>query len=88
MPIHANSMESWHELEPGERHRVILECYRSSPVPLTDREVAHRLGFRDLNAVRPRITELIELGHVCECADVKDKTTNRTVRACTNTTIF
>lgn len=46
----------------------------------TDRQVAGWLGFADMNAVRPRITELIERGWVEECGATRCPVTGKTVR--------
>lgn len=46
----------------------------------TDRQVKDHLGFADMNAVRPRITELVQAHVLSEVADEIDETTNRTVR--------
>lgn len=82
--MHPNSLASWRELDPGARHQLILSVYEASIQPLTDREVAQRLGFTDLNAVRPRITELIhDHKRLMECDSVIDGTTNRKVRTAT-----
>jgi DNA-binding Lrp family transcriptional regulator len=51
--------------------------------PGTDREIARRLGFSEMNCVRPRITHLIEIGIVRVLEDVKCKVTNKTVRRVT-----
>lgn len=84
---HPNSLASWRSLNRAARTQAILAVYRGSTVPLTDREVAERLGFTDLNSCRPRITELIHAGEVAEIANVKDHVTGKTVRCCTNTRI-
>ena len=47
---------------------------------MTDREVKETLGVSDMNYVRPRITELIKLGHIVEVDDIKCHLTNKTVR--------
>lgn len=81
---HPNSLASWRSLDRTGRAQAILAVYRGSMVPLTDRECAERLGFTDLNAVRPRITELIHAGEMAEIGNVKDHITGKTVRCCTN----
>jgi hypothetical protein len=79
--MHANSLLAWRDLDVGERCKAILEVYRLSSVPLCDREIAERLGFTDMNAVRPRITELIKKHHkLMECGAVVDSVTGKTVR--------
>jgi hypothetical protein len=82
--IHANSVEAFRGLNKAGRRAAILGVYRNSSVPLTDREVAERLGFTDMNMVRPRITDLIDDKQVAEIYNVPDPVINRTVRCCTN----
>ncbi len=82
--LHKNSLAAWRSLNRTARTQAILAAYRASTCPLTDREVMASLGFHEMNAVRPRITELIEDGLVVEVYDVTDNATGRKVRACTN----
>jgi hypothetical protein len=81
---HRNSLASWRSLNPAARTQAILAVYRGSMAPLTDREVAERLGFTEMNAVRPRITELIKAQLVTEVYDVPDHVTGKKVRSCTS----
>ena len=46
----------------------------------TDREVMGVLGFGDMNAVRPRLTELVHEGWLEECGKAVDAVTERHVR--------
>lgn len=85
--LHANSTAAWRDLDVGKRQALVLAVYRLAIQPLTDREVAERLGFADMNAVRPSITRLVQAGKLGEGPSVKDGLTGRTVRTCTNTTI-
>lgn len=48
--------------------------------PATDREVMHGLGFVEPNAVRPRISELIDARLAEECGDVVCAATGQRVR--------
>ncbi len=48
--------------------------------PATDREVMRGLGFVEPNAVRPRISELIDAGLVAECGERLCVTTGQRVR--------
>lgn len=48
--------------------------------PATDRQVAQGLGFSDMNAVRPRITELLDRGEVRETGSTRCPTTGKNVR--------
>lgn len=46
----------------------------------TDREVMRGLGFTDPNKVRPRITELVDVGMLVEVENKRDTETGKTVR--------
>lgn len=48
--------------------------------PATDRQVMQGLGFTDMNAVRPRISELIDARLVVECGEVRCGVTRQRVR--------
>lgn len=48
--------------------------------PATDREVMRGMGFSDPNAVRPRLTELVQAGKLMEVCTRKDEKTGKTVR--------
>lgn len=87
MTVHANSLEAFRTLDRRARSEAILTVYRDSMRPLTDRQVMEALGFHDANAVRPRITELLDAGKLCEVESAKDHVTGKTVRCCTNTTM-
>ncbi len=82
--IHENSLSAFRSLNAAARTAEIFAVYRDSMVPLTDREVMASLDFHDANMVRPRITELIKAGKLVEVQNVKDQTTGKTVRCCTN----
>ena len=79
--IHQNSVDSYDAVKPDipTRHVEIVRVLADRG-PLTDREVCEALGFRDMNHVRPRITELVERGQVVEFDSVRCRVTNRTVR--------
>ncbi len=85
--MHAHSLEAYASLKPDARRAAVLAVYRGSTFPLTDRQVMEALGFTDGNAVKPRISELVEDGKLYECGKVKDHITNKTVRVCTNTSL-
>ena len=78
---HRNSIISFKDIRPASRYSHILEAYKHENRPLTDREVARMLGFTDLNAVRPRISELIDFGILMETGNTQDKETKKAVRA-------
>lgn len=60
------------------RQKSILEALEEKP--MTARELAHKLGFTDLNAVKPRITELLRKDKIRVCGVQKDPVTQVTVR--------
>ncbi len=82
MTIHANSHAAWRTLDIGMRQAAVLDVYREASEPLTDRQVGDRLGLTDLNGCKPRITELVRLGHLIERGSAKDAVTGRSVRLC------
>lgn len=79
--MHANSLAAYHEgTETREtRSSRILSLFDFRAV-LTDREVCERLEYPDMNAVRPRITELIKQGLLREVGHAIDRVTGRKVR--------
>ncbi len=79
MPVHANSIVSFYNTDRDTRYRAILACYEPEQL-YTDRKVCFMLGFSDLNAVRPRITELIDKGILIEAGKTMDMLTQRQVR--------
>lgn len=83
--VHPNSAQAYHDAAPelSERAAAVLAVYRRATHPITDRDVKDVLGFADMNAVRPRITELIESGALRECGRVKDSVTGKMVRVVT-----
>ena len=65
-----------YKLRPGGRQWLIygiLEQYGA----MTAREVCIRLGSDDMNYVRPRLTELVQMGKVEIIGKKKDTATNR-----------
>lgn len=57
--MHTHSIDAYHENHPllTGRRAQIYEYFRDHG-QCTDRQVMKGLGFTDMNAVRPRITEL------------------------------
>jgi len=78
--IHDNSVRSYHEINRAKRLEEILAVYRWWGKPLTDRQVKELMHFDDMNKVRPRICDLIDLKRLKECGTVKDAETKKTVR--------
>lgn len=79
--VHANSIECFHALEPKLSKRAeLIYAWLESHGPRTDREVMRGMGFTDMNSVRPRISELIDLNKLMEVGDVVCPVTHKTVR--------
>lgn len=83
--MHGNSLSAYAGLELNERQSAVLAIYLHSP-PLTDRGCMARMETADPNAVRPRVSELLEAGLLEECGAVRCSVTGRTVRVCQPTT--
>ena len=60
-----------------KRGQMILDALGGTE--MTAREIAYKLGFSDLNAVKPRLTEMRDAGIVEACGKKKDEVTNRKV---------
>ena len=60
---------------PNKRQTIILEVLDEGD--MTARQIAYKLGFTDLNAVKPRLTELIKAGKVEVVGKAFDLTTRR-----------
>ena len=73
-------LESYRALgeEREKRQKLILEYIREHG-PSTSREIAYGLGFSDLNAVKPRLTELKARGRVEVVGAKVDMVTERRV---------
>lgn len=76
--MHANSLAAHASLCLGARQRAVLDAIGADW--LTDRQIATRLGSGDPNASRPRVTELLRAGILCEVGSQIDETTGRRVR--------
>ncbi len=85
--IAANSRISFAALDLGERRALVMAAYLLAGVPLSDREVAERLGMQDLNGCRPRITEMLIDGLLMEAGSIKCAETGRPVRTCVPTSL-
>ena len=77
--MHKNSLAAFNSLDTKTRKHIILRLYELHG-PQTDRQILQKLDFYDMNAVRPRISELIDEGILKECGDTLDEETGRTVR--------
>ena len=77
---HPNSRESLKRVDKEARKREIMDAFEREGKPMTDRQLAKYLGYADLNAVRPRVTELIADKVLREYCTVLCETTKRPVR--------
>lgn len=68
--------ESFRSTDRLTRHAAILAAWSGA---MTAREIGNRLGFKDLNAVKPRIDELVKLGALQEAGKKYDPLTQRNV---------
>lgn len=69
-------LESWGKLDTSKRCKMILEAMDK---PMTAREIAYKLKFSDLNAVKPRLSEMKARGTVEVIKKVDDDLTKRKV---------
>ena len=60
-----------------KRGQMILDALGHDE--MTAREIAYKLGFSDLNAVKPRLTEMRDAGIIETCGKKKDEITSRRV---------
>lgn len=79
--IHQHSIDAYHSegVKLSRRALRILEWIELHP-KVTDREVMRGLGFSDMNSVRPRITEAVEIGALIEVGEKRCPVTGKTVR--------
>lgn len=82
MTAHANSVAAYYEGNTSAFNRRQTEILRvlGKLHRATDRAIRDALGFPDMNAVRPRITEMIDSGVLYSPSDTVDPVTGRTVR--------
>lgn len=80
----ANSMETHQQNKAkfGHRCTAIVKAFSAIGEPATDRQIMAALGSSDSNFVRPRITELVEIGVLVKAEDIRCPITGRKVRAC------
>lgn len=79
--INPHSRVAYHEEMPRLSRRVlrILDWIEAHP-RVTDRDVMVGLGYSDMNSVRPRITEAVDLGALVEVGEKRCEVTGKTVR--------
>lgn len=79
--IHEHSIAAYHtELPKLSRRLLAILVWLESHPCKTDREVMIGMGFSDMNAVRPRITEGVEMGRIVEVGEKVCPITHKTVR--------
>jgi hypothetical protein len=80
--IHDNSLAAYavEETKLNRREQLVYDWILEHG-PHTDREIARGMGYgQDMNAVRPRITSLIDKNKLMEVCNRKCPVTNRRVR--------
>lgn len=70
-------LESYIKTPTSKRKQMILDTMGSQD--MTARMIANKLGFNDLNAVKPRLTELKAEGYIVACGKAYDMLTQRNV---------
>lgn len=79
--IHEHSVAAYHEELPRLSRRALaildwVELHGKA----TDRDVMQGMGFTDMNCVRPRITEAVDLGALVEVGEKRCPVTRKSVR--------
>lgn len=79
--IHEHSIAAYRAEEPRltKRSEQIVAWLELHPRK-TDREIAQGMGFSDMNSVRPRVTELVNVGRLVEVGEKVCQVTKKTVR--------
>lgn len=80
--VHDNSIDAYHQEEQklSAREQAIKD-WITEHGPHTDREVAYGMGFgENLNAVRPRITKLLEKQKLMSVGNVQCSFSKKRVR--------
>lgn len=81
MTVHAHSIEAYHaESANLSRRAQAVLAYVRRVGPKTDRQIMEALGFSDMNSVRPRITELLRAGLLCQSGETVCSVTGKRVR--------
>lgn len=79
--IHTNSVEAIVGMDKVTRASTIVTAYVAHG-ELTDRQACRLVGSRDMNYVRPRITELVRDGILVQIRTERDNITGKKVRVC------
>lgn len=79
--VHEHSRQAYRAERPNlsARAKLVLEWVRLHP-GTTDRDIRAGLGYADMNAIRPRVTELVEAGKLVEVGARRCPVTGKTVR--------
>ncbi len=79
--VHENSRAAFHSSAPmiSKRQQLVLDWVMVHDLA-TDRQIMNGLGFADMNAVRPRVTELLAIGLLRECGWTICSVTGKRVR--------
>lgn len=84
MSTHEHSLDSYSELRAdgnlSKRQALIMQWLSAKGKALTDREIATGMHFPDMNCVRPRVTELVQMGLLHEYSSVICPVTRKRVR--------
>lgn len=82
MKLHPNSLDAYYDgrREVFPRRSAEILAVLSTLGEASDRQVCEHLGFTDMNAVRPRVTELLDAGVLEETGCRVDPVTERRVR--------
>ncbi len=72
-------MESYRFIKADRSKRKAMILKALGDAEMTAREIAYKLEFSDLNAVKPRLTELVHEGMLEVTGKRTDKTTDRRV---------
>lgn len=77
--MHGNSLDAYASTGLNAREIEVLSCIRAAGVPLTDRQVADRLG-KGRDYAQPRISDLIRKTVLAEVGRIACPVTNKRVR--------
>lgn len=79
--MHEHSLDAYRaeEAKLSTRSKAVLD-WIAAHGPHTDREVMQGMGFSEPNAVRPRLTELVDAGKLIEVCARRCPVTGKTVR--------
>jgi len=79
--MHKNSIETYHSIKPFlTKRQLVIYNWLEANGEASDRQIKVGLGFDDLNAVRPRITEMVQRKQLREVKTVRCSVTKKPVR--------